>query len=45
MYDTGWNGVMKFRDNTMVCVGTTERTLIYGVVNLNYGIRLKQSSN
>ena len=33
--------VMKFRDDTMVCVGTTKRTLIYGVIKLNSGIRLQ----
>ena len=31
--------VIKFRDNTMPC--TTKRTLIYGVIKLNSGIRLE----
>ena len=33
--------VIKFRDNTMVCGCTTKITLIYGVVKLNFGIRLE----
>ena len=33
--------VIKFRDNTMVCGCITTITLIYGVVKLNFGIRLE----
>ena len=33
--------VIKFRDNTMVCVCVTKINLIYGVVKLNFGIRLE----
>ena len=33
--------VIKFRDNTMVCGCITTKTLIYGVVKLNLGIRLE----
>ena len=33
--------VIKFRDNTMVCDCITTITLIYGVVKLNFGIRLE----
>ena len=33
--------VIKFRDNTMVCGCITKITLIYGVVKLNFGIRLE----
>ena len=33
--------VINFRDNTMVCGCTTRITLIYGVIELNYGIWLE----
>ena len=33
--------VIKFKDNTMVCGCTTEITSIYGVIKLNYRIRLE----
>ena len=33
--------VINFRDNTMVCGCTTKITLIYGVIELNYGIWLE----
>ena len=33
--------VIKFRDNTMVFGYITTITLIYGVVKLNFGIRLE----
>ena len=33
--------VIKFRDNTMVCGCMRTITLIYGVVKLNFGIRLE----
>ena len=33
--------VIKFRDNTMICVCITKITLIYGVVKLHFGIRLE----
>ena len=33
--------VIKFSDNTMVCGCITKITLIYGVVKLNFGIRLE----
>ena len=33
--------VIKFRDNTMVCGCIRTITLIYGVVKLNFGIRLE----
>ena len=33
--------LIKFRDNTMVCGCITTITLNYGVVNLNFGIRLE----
>ena len=33
--------VIKFRDNTMVCGCIATITLNYGVVKLNFGIRLK----
>ena len=33
--------VIKFKDNTMVCVCTKEIISIYGVIKLNYRIRLE----
>ena len=33
--------VIKFRNNIMVCGCTTKLTLIYGVIKLNYRIRLE----
>ena len=33
--------VIKFRDDTMVCGGTTKGTLIYCVIKLDSGIRLE----
>ena len=33
--------IIKFRDNAMVCGCTTKIPLIYGVIKLSYGIRMK----
>ena len=33
--------VMKFKNNTIICGCTKKITLIYGVIKLNYGIKLE----